>query len=460
MQGTGARCVNSLATRVMLTLFPPNANNFKLAPDDVDLKDVAEGAGLMVGEVEQALSQIERTVINENETSVVRGPIAQGLEHFLAIGNVCVYIPDEGPAKIYPLTRYVVDRDGSGTILKIITMDSIAAATLPDNVRTAIGDKDKEAASTVSTDLDLYTCITRNGDTQKWDVFQEINGVVIPESEGSYPIDACPWIVAMLNPAEGEDYGCGLVWDYIGDFEHLEALRKAIRKGAAAAAKILWALDPNSPLREKQITEAASGDVLRMRASDLQAVTLDKYGDMNFVRQEAADLKEDLESVFGVRTSIQRNGERVTAEEIKYLAQELEESSAGLYSIASETLVLPIVRRQMDRLQRQGRLPDMPANIMKPRITVGLAAIGRGQDQRKLIEYAQISKEVLGEEEFKARMNTSEWLARFGAAADIDTTGLIKPDEQVDQESTNSAMTQGLVKAAPQIAGALAQPTQ
>ena len=42
---------------------------------------------------------------------------------------ILLYVPDEGNAKMYPLTRYVVDRDGMGSVLEIVTLDSIAPSS-------------------------------------------------------------------------------------------------------------------------------------------------------------------------------------------------------------------------------------------------------------------------------------------------------------------------------------------
>lgn len=292
-----------------------------------------------------------------------------------------------------------------------------------------------------------------------WQVVQEINDKLVPGSNGTYPLEACPWIPVAINRDDGDDYGSGFVWDYYGDFDSLEKLRKAILKGAAAAAKILWALDPNSPIREKQVAEAESGAVLRMRGNDLTAVQMQKMGDLQFARQEAEELKSSLEMVFGVRTAVQRNGDRVTAEEIRYLAQELEDSLVGSYTSIVSAL-LQLVRREMDRLQKQHRLPELPKGIIKPRITVGMAALGRGHDMRKLVEWSDAGKAAIGPEEFARRVDSGELLARLGAAADIPMKGLVKTDEQLSQEQTNTTAQDAIVRAAPQLAAAALNPAQ
>jgi hypothetical protein len=458
-QGTGARCVNSSAARFLLALFPANANFFKLSPDGMDANQLAEQAGIQQGELEMGLAEIERTVINDIETSGMRGKLSMALKHLVATGNGLLYIPDEGNAKFYPLTRYVVHRDGMGSVLEMVTLDSIAPSTLEEGMKSSLGLDKKQGATKDAgpeQDVELYTRVYREGEL--WQVYQEINGVIVNGSEGTYPIDACPWIPLRIPEEDGEDYGAGLVYDYYGDFDALEKLSKAILKGAAAAAKVLWALDENASIRPTTISQAESGDVLRFKAEQLKAVTQEKYGDFNFVSAHIDKLVARLEMAFGVRTAIQRNGERVTAEEIRYLAQELEEVQGGVYSILAEDLLLPMVRRVMDRLVRTHRLPELPPGLIKPRIVVGVAALGRGQDMQKLMEWSQAAQTALGPQVFAQYVNPGELMARMGAASDLTMKGLIKSDEQLQQEQQQDTMHQAAIRAAPTIAGAAMAP--
>ena len=455
-QGTGAKCVNSLSSRLLLAILPANASFFKLSPDGVDAAQLAEQAGIQQGELEMGLAEVERTVINDIETSGMRSVLGTAMRHAVGVGNGLIYIPDEGNAKFYPLTRIVVHRDGMGSVLEMLTLDSVAPSTLDETLRAALKlDKDKGGASKdegPEKDVELYTRIYRDGDL--WQVYQEVNGVVVPGSEGSYPIDACPWIPFRIPVEDALDYGSGLIYDYFGDFDALEKLTKAALKGAAAAAKVLWALDENASIRPQEITKAESGDVLRFKASQLQAVSQDKYADFRFVTEFIDTLTRRLEAAFGVRTSIQRNGDRVTAEEIRYLAMELEEVLGNVYSLLAEDLMIPLVRRVMDRLQRAHRLPELPKGLIKPRIVVGVAALGRGQDMRKLIEWCDASKEALGPEEFARRVNSGELLYRLGAASDLVMKGLIRSDAELQQDQESQTMQQAAIRAAPNIANA------
>jgi hypothetical protein len=451
-QGTGAKCVNSLSARLMLAMLPVNTNFFKLSPDGMDANQLAEQAGIQQGELEMGLAEIERTVINDIETSGFRGTLGLAMKHLVGVGNGLLYVPDEGSAKFYPLTRYVVHRDGMGNLLELVTLDSVAPSTLEDSMQSTLGLNKQDAGDQSEKDVELYTRVYREGEL--WQVYQEVNEVIVPGSQGSYPIDACPWIPVALPREDGTDYGAGLIYDYYGDFDALEKLTKATLKGAAAAAKTLWALNPNSEIRPKEITQAESGTVLRFKAEDLKAVSQDKYADYRFVTEYIETLTKRLETAFGVRTAVQRSGERVTAEEIRYLAQALDEVLGNVYAILGEDLLLPLVRRVLDRLQRTHRLPELPKGLIKPRIVVGVAALGRGQDMTKLVEWAQAAMAALGQQEFSRRINSGELMYRFGAASDLVMKGLIKTDEELAQEQQDQTMQQAAIRAAPNLANA------
>ncbi len=459
VQGTGARCVNAQSSQLLLAVLPPNITPFKLAPDLAEAQNMMDEAGIQKGELETALAEVERAVMTEIETvAALRAILSEAFKHAVYCGNFVTYIPDEGPSKMYPLTSYVVDRDGLGTVLEIVTLDMIAPKVLPEAVRNQVMQSvsESERAKKLSQDVELYTHISRDEANENWVVFQEVEGVIVPDSQGTYAIDECPWIVTALPRSSNEDYGRGLIEDYRGEFETLEALRKALRKGAAACAKILWMLKPNSTLKPDQFTKAESGAVIRGDKNDISALTLDKFQDLRFVKEEANDTARALELVFGVGTAIQRNGDRVTKEEIQYLARVLEDNRAGIYSVVGPELMAPIIRRVLARMQNAGRLPELPKGLIKPQITVGTAALGRGHDADKLVRYGQTAKEVLGEAEFKRRIDAGEWLARLGAASDISTKGLVLDPDTVQQNDQNSAMQEAAIRAAPNVANAVA----
>jgi hypothetical protein len=108
-----------------------------------------------------------------------------------------------------------------------------------------------------------------------------------------YPKDKCPWLALRLTAIDNEDYGRGLVEEYLGDFKSLEALTKAITQGAAAAAKVLFLVKPNGTTKARH----RAGRVWRRRegnAEDVTVLQVEKYADFKVALELRNSLREDL----------------------------------------------------------------------------------------------------------------------------------------------------------------------
>ena len=455
---TGPKCVNALASKIVLAWLPPNASVFKLAPDQAVAENIAEQAGVETSELEAALVDVERVIVNDLETSGVRPVLSEAAKHAIVLGNFLLYDPDEGKPKLYPLTSYVTDRDGLGNVLEIITLDKIAPAMLPDSIRAAVMQKlaQERDEKTKNDDVNLYTWVRRSEDGKEWEVVQEVEGVEVPETVGTYPIDACPWIpCARRRPSWTTTARAWSTTTWARSSRWRRCARRSVR--VPPRWRRSSCSSPTSTIRERQLTEAESGAVLRGEASDVTTLQLQKAYDLNFVRQEAEGLANSLELIFGVKSAVQRPGERVTAYEIRVLTQELDDALSGFMAMSGEQLLLPLIRRRLHKLQKQGRLPELPQELIKPRITVGIAALGRGHDLNKLIEFGQAVDALVGAEEKARRLNSGEAISRLAAASDISTKGLIRSDDELAAEQQDASAQEAMVRAAPNIASAMTQ---
>jgi len=155
----------------------------------------------------------------------------------------------------------------------------------------------------------------------------------------------------------------------------------------------------------------------------------------------------------------------VTAEEVRFMAQELETALGGVYSILSQEFQLPLINLLLNSLQKQGKMPKMPKDSVTPTVVTGIEALGRGQDLNKLATFLQYLQ-PLGPEVIASEMNLGDYIDRLAASLGIDTSGLIKSDEQKAQEQMmqqqmmqQQMLEQGgmgaLQKAAPAIAGSM-----
>jgi len=425
-----ARGVNNLASKLLMTLLPPNAPFFRLTIDDFDLQELAGDDAR--GQAEEALARIERSAAQLIEAKAVRVPAHEAIKQLIVAGNVLTYMPKDGGMKIYRLDRYVCKRDTMGNLLKVIVKEEVSFEALPDTVRAVLQDDPEFKNIKPETEVDLFTCIRREG--KKMVVHQEVKGVMIPKSQGSYPIARSPWMALRFISIDGENYGRGFVEEYIGDIKSLETLTTAIVEGSAAAAKVLFLVRPNGTTRTSVLSNSPNGAVVTGDANDVSTLQLDKFNDFRVAQETIVQITERLSAAFLLNSSIQRNADRVTAEEIRYMAQELETALGGIYSTLSQEFQLPLVNILLYLMQKEGKMPKFPDDAIKPQIVTGLEALGRGQDLSKLsslLEYLG----PLGPEVIQKYLNVGDYIDRLGASLGIDTQGLIKSDEELAQEA-------------------------
>lgn len=429
-QAVGARGVNNLASKLLLTLLPPNSPFFRLTIDDFDLVELAGDDAR--GKAEDALARIERSAAQYVEAKAIRVPAFEMLKQLIVSGNALVHMPKDGGMKVFRLDSYCVKRDTMGNLLKIIVKETIAFEALPDVVKAALVENEEYIAQQDKKECDLYTCIKREG--KKFVVHQEVHGEVIPKSEGSYPADKLPWLALRFIAIDGNDYGRSFVEEIIGDLKSLEALTRAIVEGSAASAKLLFMVRPNGTTKIRNIADSTNGAIISGDANDVSTLQANKFNDFRVAQETMQVITERLSFSFLLNSSVQRNAERVTAEEVRYMAQELETALGGIYSVLSQEFQLPLVNLLLNKMQREGKMPKFPKDTLKPQIVTGLEALGRGQDLNKLQQFLNMLQ-PLGPEVISSELNIGDYLDRLGASLGIDTQGLVKSEEQKQQEA-------------------------
>ncbi|WP_419810800.1 portal protein [Bacterioplanoides sp.] len=457
-QSVGSRGVNNLANRLLTTLFPPNEPFFRLTIDDFDLAAIADDDDKR-GRIERALATIERTALMEIETRAFRVPMYEALRHLILSGNVLIFqIPNSEAMRVFPLSSYVVDRRSDGTATEIIIKETVAVSKIDENLHAHLKIKKNNSKPLTELEVDRYTRLTMTG-PNKYVLYQEVNDVQIPDSRATFDNDTNPFLALRFSRVENEAYGRGFVEEYAGDLLSLEGLSKALVEGAAAKARILFLVNPNSTVDLKEIEEAENLGFANGRSDDISVLSVDKSADFNFALQFAERIEIRLSRAFMLSSSVQRNGERVTAEEIRYMASELENGLGGIFSLLSQELQLPVVRTILREMTTQGKMPEFPEDYLKPQVVTGMEAIGRDLDRSKIDAFmAGISQ--LGEEAYR-EINMSDLVQRYAASSGLHTEGLIKTAEQkqLEQQQLQQQQMQALAGdltrgVAPQLAKA------
>lgn len=424
-QGLGARGVNNLSSKLLLALMPPNSPFFRLTVDDYTLEQMTQQEG-MRAEVEEALGKIERAVMYDIESQAIRVSTGEGLKQLLVAGNVLLYLAPEGGMKVYRLDRYVVRRDPMGNVLEIIVQDVVSPEALPQDFLAKLKDAPQ---LTKEKTLELYTRIYRDGN--QWRIYQEVKGERVPGTEGTYPLDKSPWLALRFTKIDGEDYGRGYVEEYYGDLRSLEALTQAIVEGSAAAAKVLFLVNPNGATEQRTLTESPNGAVRTGNAADVTVLQVEKFADFRIAFETIEAISQRLSFAFLLNTAVQRGGERVTAEEIRYMAGELEDALGGVYSILSQEFQFPLVQRLILQLEKRKKIPALPKDTVRPTITTGLEALGRGHDLNKLDAFIQGVNQTFGPEVVARYLNVGDYMTRRGTALGLDMKGLVRSEEEV-----------------------------
>lgn len=449
-QSIGAQGLNGLSSKLLLALLPPNAPFFRLLIDDVK----ANQEGLDQGtreKLDNALSKLEREILKELESSGFRNTLHGALRQLVLAGNVLIHFTEEN-ARVFKLRDYVVERDYKGNAVKVITVENVNVNTLDENVREFAKTKDPNKK-----DVEIFTYNALVDG--KWKTYQELCGEVLEGSEGSWKKDEFPYLALRWAKIDGEHYARGYVEELIGDLNSAEGLSRAILEGAAAAARVIFLVDPNSQTNIRDLAETQNGGFASGNADAVQALQVGKQADLQVAMSALNTIKERLSQAFLSGASNVRNAERVTAAEIRMITQELESNLGGLYSILATDLQLPIVSIMLARLKKQGKVKEISKDLVKPAIVTGVDALGRGNDLQKLDELMSGGVQLFGEKAM-TYINVDEYMTRRAKSLGIETENLIKSSEQLAEEQ-NQGMMQGMTEQAmPQIVGGIAQQQQ
>ncbi len=388
--------------------------------------------------------------------------IHAAFKHLIVGGNALLFMGKDG-MKNYPLNRFVVNRDGDGNIIELVTKELIArnvlASDLPagffkDKINPVSNDTAGVMNSTNDEGVEVYTYVRMNKQRTQWIWHQEVFDQIIPGSRSTAPKDASPWIVLRYNVVDGEDYGRGRVEEFMGDFRSLEALTKAITEGSAAAAKVVFLVSPSSTTKPQTIADAGNGAIVQGRPDDVGVIQVGKTADFKTAYEMIGQLTQRLQEAFMILNV--RQSERTTAEEVRLTQLELEQSLGGLFSLMTTEFLVPYLKRTMLVLQRTGQLPKIPKDMVRPQVVAGINAIGRGQDFQSLTGFITTIAQTMGPEAIQKYIDGSEYIMRLAAAQGIDVLNLIKTQQQLQAENQQNLQQQEQLEMTKQ-AGELAR---
>lgn len=445
-QSLGARGVNNLASKLLLSLFPPNTSFFKLVVLEEKLAEAGATPDVK-SEVEEALVAMESRVQDELELNTFRPRAFESFRHLIVAGNALMHVPDGKNWRVFHLDQYVVRRDPfDGKILLLVVKESVDRSLVSD----MISPNTVRVQSDGHDAVDLYTAVWWNADEERYHSVQEISDLPLidPDTgepdEEEFKREEMPWLALRLTTDE-DHYGRGVGADMLGDLVTSDSLSESIAEGAAIASRSVGLIKPGSTLTPATLNRTRNGQWTYGNPEDVKVITTEKARDFAFAFNALQDVNLRLSQGFLLSAGTTRRAERVTAEEIRFVARELEDVLGGVYSSMSQEFQLPLAKRMIAVLVRRKVLPDLPKDLVSPSVVTGLEALGRGQEFSRLRLFMQTAAEILGPQVVAQYTNPRETLSRVATSLSIDTLNLIRTEEEV-QQAQRDAQRQALVE--------------
>lgn len=366
-QSKGALVVNRLATKLARTLFPANTSFFRIEIND-EIKELFKQ------------QQVDDIIAYENKAcariflNASYAQLVQALRLLIITGECLLYRMNDS-LRVYSLRNYTLKRNNLGEVLDIVIKELKYYSELPDNIKAVVGRHQEDD------ELDLYTRCRKlpNG---SWHVTQEIDGHDIG-TDTTYRNKLCPYIPVTWNFVNGDNYGRGYVEDYAADLFKYSELSRSLADYEFEALKLIHLVDPASIFDTQAATDAVSGDYIQGRPDAVAPYEAGDYQKMLQIMNDLNQIEQRLDVAF-MYTGNTRDGERVTAYEIRQNAEEAEQVLGGVYSQLSQNMHLPLAYILLHE-ENAEIIYEFDAENLKLNILTGLQALSRSSENQNLV---------------------------------------------------------------------------
>lgn len=371
-QSVGATAVNHMANRMMLSMFAPSRPNFRLDPTPKLLAE-AEENGMTAEDLASLLSEAEHKASRVLDKKKARPKLYETMKHLIVTGNAL--LRRDGPLRVLGVKKYCVKRSISGKMIELVIKETLLYDELEQAARDQIA-----AVQVIAPDANVDFYVWVKFVSGKYTVTQWVNDTPLTGSfSGSYSEKDCPYHALTWDLSDAADYGTGLVEEYAGELEALSTLSEAMVQAAVLASEFRWLANPAGLTNAADVLASENGAVIPGVRGDLEIITSGKVGELEVMLKLADQHVNRIGRGFLLNSAVTRNAERVTAEEIRLMAQELETGHGGVYSRLGIDLQEPIVMWILKEVGLKIKDTDI-----EPIIITGLDALSRNGDLENL----------------------------------------------------------------------------
>ena len=437
-QSFGAQCVNHIVNKMMLSMYAPSRPAFRMELG----KATARKAAASKIDYQPVLAKAERDAVRVLDKVAVRPKLYIGLRHLVVTGNVCAVF-EEDDIRMMSLKYYRVKRNVRGQVHTAVIREHIRADELEQEVRDAVPNSDEAM-------VEYFTVIKRlPGD--RYEITKWVGQTQLPAQFTSVvPAKKLKYHFLCWSLTDEANYGRGLVEEYSKDWEAYAAVSTGTVEGSILANEARWLVNPAGVTKVDDVTASRNGSALPGVPADIQAIQL---GSTQAVAQGLTVLQhweQRLARAHLMQSAVTRNAERVTAEEIRLTAMELEAALGGVYSQLSVSFQKPVAEWLLAKSDFQLDGTDIELVII-----TGLDALSRNGDLENLARAFNIlSQLAAAPQSLQARLKWNALTQYVGDGTGVDLRPFLMSDEEYGQQIADQAQARVMEQ------GATAQATE
>lgn len=341
----GAKLVTHLANRIAKTMYPNSEPFFAVKLTETALAELKEAAqdkyDAIKADLDAGLLDLETQATRAMNLTAYRPKVVEALSLLIVTGNALVRrLPDEegyqkGRRMVYSPLDYMIWRRVSGEPYRIVLRDMVSRDELNDAKQIAAFDSTDGHAGTESIGAQiktkpLYTAYSLEADG-RWAMEQAIGNSPIGDIKRikAEEMDCIPLVWRL---SRGDHWGSGMIEEQAASFMNLEILEEAQLDIVAISADIKALVKPDAITDINTYNNAKRGEYVAGEEGDVTYPDHTPRVAIDVLEQSIVSTKRELSQAFLMTSSGVRNAERVTAEEIRQLIDELEGTFGGLYS--------------------------------------------------------------------------------------------------------------------------------
>lgn len=374
----GPVLVNHLANKVAAVVFPYDRPFFTVGVGEEAKMRMrkelgSDGLSNFLSDVRPVLADVEKAGMGTLNLTHYRPKAILAVKHLIVTGNALIRRTDDAKRVVYGIRSFCVRRDIDGAPYEVMLRRKCLFSALPVDVRTAYMEKHPGTQDRAQVSLYTHYVLDQDG---RWLERMAVDDVPVGV-ERRHTKEDFPCVVLAWTLAENANYGTGLVEDNVTGLRLVDILTTCMIEGIAIMADIKFFVRPGSVTNVADLYKAARGAYVQGDPDDIGVPDIKRDLRPDVVASIISDWERTLSQAFLYNTGTVRDAERVTAEEIRYVAEELEASYGGLYAMLSEDWQKREAEHALSKVGFNRAQQGSGKKLYEAQITTGLESLSR-----------------------------------------------------------------------------------